>query len=52
MDAYQYALMKETLERIHREVLQWREHDQLGLDFAIDAVYYIETILDEAGLFE
>ena len=49
MDAYQYALMKKTLERIQKEVEQWRDNEELGFDCSSDAVYNIETMLDEAG---
>ena len=52
MDAYQYALMKETLERIQKEVSMWRANQEIGFDCASDAVYNIETALDEAGFHE
>ena len=52
MDAYQYALMKETLERIQKEVTLWREGEDEGYDVATDSLYNIETALDEAGFHE
>ncbi len=52
MDEYQYALMKETLERIQKEVILWREGDDEGYDVATDSLYNIETALDEAGFHE
>jgi len=52
MDAYQYALMKETLERIAKSVLQWRKQEELGYDDSFDAMYDIETAIEEAGFHE
>ena len=48
MDAYQYALMKETLERIAKSVVEWRNQYLTSLD----AIYEIETAIDEAGFHE
>ncbi len=52
MDAYQYALMKETLERIAKSVVEWRNQDEQGYDVSFDAMYEIETAIDEAGFHE
>ena len=63
MDEYQYALMKQTLERIQKRVTMWREVDeamQNGTEcnyevpegVGDDMLYEIETILDEAGFHE
>ena len=55
MDAYQYALMKETLERIQNIVTGWRDSADIGRDKdedSFDSMYCIETILDEAGFHE
>ena len=49
MDAYQYALMKETLERIQKVTTKWIESDYED-DFG--AMYEIETILLEVGFHE
>ena len=49
MDAYEYALMKETLERIQNLAFAWRENDIRGVDTSFDAMYEIETLLDECG---
>ena len=48
MDAYQYDLMKKTLERIQILAFAWKE----GVDASFDAMYEIETALDEAGFHE
>jgi len=49
MDAYQYALMKETLERIQKVATEWRDGMEPEFNLSDDAMYEIETILDEAG---
>ena len=50
--AYQYALMKETLERIAKSVVEWRNQDEQGYDVSLDAMFEIETAIDEAGFHE
>ena len=52
MDAYQYALMQETLERIAKSVVEWRNQDEQGYDVSLDAMFEIETAIDEAGFHE
>jgi hypothetical protein len=53
MDAYEYALMKETLERIQKHVTAWRNDEEGGsFDTACDEMYEIENILMEAGFDE
>jgi hypothetical protein len=66
MDAYQYALMKKTLERIQKRATIWRnvteamenysEGDDIVYEdpeaLADEMMYEIETILDEAGFHE
>ena len=56
MDAYQYALMKETLERIQKKVNIWRynvEANNEDADYmAGEMMYEIETMLDECGFDE
>jgi len=52
MDAYQYAMMKETIERIQKKTDEWRNEEEKGVDISCDAMYDIETILDEAGFDE
>jgi hypothetical protein len=48
MDDYQYALMKKTLERLQEVSSEWRKG---GLPYR-EAMYKVETILDEAGFHE
>ena len=58
MDAYQYALMKETLERIQKKARVWRHHNDNNPDYqeiasmSMDMMFEIETILDECGFDE
>ena len=58
MDAYQYALMKETLERIQKKTNIWRHHQDNNPDvediahMSMDLMYEIETLLDECGFDE
>ena len=56
MDAYQYALMKETLERIQKKATIWRynveANNEHADEMAGEMMYEIETILDEAGFHE
>ncbi len=52
MDAYQYALMKETLERIQKMVTEWRNDTDSRRGDGDYAMYEIEGILDEAGFHE
>lgn len=58
MDAYEHALMKETLERITRKVRVWRHHYENNVDvdtfngISQDILYEIETMIDECGFDE
>tara|TARA_Y100001963_G_scaffold63965_1_gene89172 strand:+ start:462 stop:620 length:159 start_codon:yes stop_codon:yes gene_type:complete len=52
MDQYEYAIMKETLERIAKSVVEWRKQEEQCFDVSYDAMYEIETAIGEAGYHE
>ena len=52
MDEYQYALMKQTLERIQELVFAWTENEVRGVDSSFDCMYEVQNALEEAGFHE